>query len=50
MKYMKEFKENFQNKELFTTRDVKLFLKTKSKQNYTSLFLNNLIKDKNCKE
>ena len=42
---MKEFKENFQNKELFTTRDVKLFLKNKkANKNYTSLFLNNLIK------
>jgi len=44
MKYIKEFREKFSNKDVFSTRDVKLFLKgRKANPTYYSLFLNNLL-------
>ncbi len=44
MKYMKEFLDSFSLRELFTTRDVNLFLISKgASKEYVSLFLNKLI-------
>ena len=46
MKYQKEFEEKFKNKN-FTTRDITLFLTSKkAPKTYTSLFLNNNLKNK----
>ncbi len=44
MKYIKEFLDSFSSRELFSTRDVKLFLKSKGASGeYVSLFLNKLV-------
>jgi predicted transcriptional regulator of viral defense system len=46
MKYQKQFVEEFRGK-IFSTRDVKLFLKDKNANpNYVSLFLSNNVKNK----
>jgi len=45
MKYQKEFEEKFKNKN-FTTRDITIFLNSKNApKTYTSLFLNNNMKN-----
>lgn len=45
MKYLKEFLEKFALMEAFSTRDVKIFLKSRgASENYVSVFLNNLVK------
>lgn len=45
MKYIREFRERFSTKELFSIRDVKLFLAEKgAPATYTSVFLSHLLK------
>jgi len=47
MKYIKEFLDSFSLRELFSTRDVMLFLKSKgASKEYVSLFLNKLVLSK----
>jgi len=47
MKYMQDFLDTFSSREIFSTQDVKFFLKSKgASKKYVSLFLNKLISNR----